>query len=280
MRKICIFLLIVLSATAFADEPKQTKEEFLTQKKELILDERYKTPGTKTATDKSLIKKARDYFYKKEYDLAIECCKKVLEKEENGEAYYRIGYCYNKKKDWDKAIEWGEKAIKIDKGWAFRAYINVGNAYGNSGNYDKAIEYYQKSAELRPDSATAYGNLGWAYLQKKNYATCISYSKKAIELKHNLHWVYGNLGLAYERKGDIPEAKANYKKALELKPGYKWVDRRYKNLENIENFGEWRKNIFKWFLIIASAVFLVVVFIFWLVVRETGKQKKEGKSLQ
>ena len=46
-------------------------------------------------------------------------------------------------------IEYYQKAIDIspDK---FGAFYNMGNAYGMKGNYDKAIEFFQKAIELGP----------------------------------------------------------------------------------------------------------------------------------
>ncbi|MBS0587978.1 MAG: tetratricopeptide repeat protein, partial [Proteobacteria bacterium] len=51
--------------------------------------------------------------------------------------------------DLDQAIEYHQKALKIDqelgsKEGMANAYTNLGNVYKTRGDLDQAIEYYQK----------------------------------------------------------------------------------------------------------------------------------------
>jgi tetratricopeptide (TPR) repeat protein len=62
------------------------------------------------------------------------------------------------------------------------AYFNMGNVYNRKHDYDKAIEYYKKALEIAPDCASIYRNIGVTYEDKHDYNKAIEYYKKAIEL--------------------------------------------------------------------------------------------------
>ena len=68
---------------------------------------------------------------------------------------YNIGSAYYRKGDHDRAIEYYQKALKIDlkklgpehPNVAIR-YNNLGLAYGRKGDFDSAIECYQKALKI------------------------------------------------------------------------------------------------------------------------------------
>jgi tetratricopeptide (TPR) repeat protein len=96
-------------------------------------------------------------------------------------AYNNLGLAYKQKDDYDKAIEYYQKALKLDfeqvgpghTEVAIR-YNNLGIAYEYKGEYDKAIEYYQKALKMgfeqlgpeHPKIAIRFNNLGAAYGRK------------------------------------------------------------------------------------------------------------------
>ncbi len=62
-------------------------------------------------------------------------------------AYGGIGSCYEIKKDFKKAIEYYDKAVKSDTGLMFEAlnYGGMARAYEAMNERAKAVEYYQKA---------------------------------------------------------------------------------------------------------------------------------------
>ena len=67
-----------------------------------------------------------------------------------------IGLAYYSKEAYDKAIEYCEQALAIERKKlgddhpdVAASLNNIGVAYRNKGDYDKAIEYYEQSLAIR-----------------------------------------------------------------------------------------------------------------------------------
>ena len=183
-----------------------------------------------------------------------------------------LGLAYHNKGEYDKAIEYYQKAIAIDKKFYGEEhpeiaidYNNLGLAYRNKGEYDKAIDYYQKAlaidkkfyGEEHPDIAIDYNNLGAAYDSKGEYDKAIDYYQKALAIDKKYHGEehpniatrYNNLGLAYHNKGEYDKAIDYYHKALVIGKKYHGEEHpniaiRYNNLGfAYHNKGEYDKAI-------------------------------------
>ena len=118
-------------------------------------------------------------FYKLNIDKAIAVCSESVKKNpDNIRNIYELGRAYHKKKEYEKAVEFYQKAA--DKGYT-NAQYNLGvmydNGWGVRQDYIKAVELYQKAADQ--GNADALSNLGVMYESgqsvKQDY-------KKAVEL--------------------------------------------------------------------------------------------------
>lgn len=71
-------------------------------------------------------------------------------------AYLMLVQIANNSKNFDKVIEFGEKAAEAQTDAALKsaAYFYLGTAYDNKGNQTKAVEYYRKVTS-GPNAATA-----------------------------------------------------------------------------------------------------------------------------
>ncbi|CAF4258479.1 unnamed protein product, partial [Rotaria magnacalcarata] len=80
--------------------------------------------------------------------------------------------------EYSKALEYYEKANKINlqslpanHPHIASDYNNIGGVYNSMGEYSKALEFYEKSLKIReislpsthPDLATSYNNIGAVY---------------------------------------------------------------------------------------------------------------------
>jgi tetratricopeptide (TPR) repeat protein len=167
------------------------------------------------------------------------------------EACYEAGYWYNGKGNYDKALEWLNKAIAIkptvnsynELGFAyyslkkneeaFDAYKNTlqinplnGTAYKGMGdvyrrNYSpakttEAIQNYKMSLQNNPSSSGSYYGIGWCYNELKNYDSSITNLKKALQLDETLIAAYTELGYAQYMKGLYNDALIIFNKGLAL----------------------------------------------------------------
>lgn len=100
-------------------------------------------------------------------------------------------------------------------------YLRLGNAEDDKGNYQKAIEYYNKAIELKSDFALAWLNKGVALGRLNRSGEALKAFDKAIELKPNYAEAWYNKGVVLGKLGRPPEeALKAYDKAIEIKPDY------------------------------------------------------------
>ena len=96
-----------------------------------------------------------------------------------GIAYYSLG-------DFQKAIEYHERHLKIskevgDRAGEGKAYCNLGIAYYSLGDFQEAIEYYKGNLKIskevgnKAEKGKAYCNLGIAYYSLGDFQKAIEY---------------------------------------------------------------------------------------------------------
>lgn len=162
-----------------------------------------------------------------------------LTTEYSNAATYRnnLGAAWNAKGNYDKAIEYYEKALNSDLKNYGEDHPNVATYRNNlgatwkaKGEYDKAIEYYEMAlnsdlknfGENHPKVATRWNNLGEVWRAKGKYDKAIGYYEKALnsDLKSfgenhpNIAAHRNNLGVAWNAKGEHDKAIEYIEKAL------------------------------------------------------------------
>jgi len=120
----------------------------------------------------------------------------IPEKETNSTYYYTKGLVCHNHKNIQKAIEYYEKSLKLNKRDA-NAHFNLAVAYDDSGNEELALKHYEKAINYNPYFPDAFYNLGCFYFDKKNYQKAAEYFRKTIELDEYFPDAYNNLALCY-----------------------------------------------------------------------------------
>ena len=148
-------------------------------------------------------------------------------------AYGNLGNAYDSLGNFQKAMEYHEKDLKIakevgDRSGEGRAYGNLGNAYHGLGNFQKATDYYEKDLKIakeegdRSGESRAYSNLGNAYQSLGNFQKAIEYHEKYLKMAKEAGdrsaegKAYGNLGNAYQRLGNFQKAIDYHEKHLKI----------------------------------------------------------------
>jgi tetratricopeptide (TPR) repeat protein len=171
-----------------------------------------------------------------------------------------LGLVYANKGEWDRAIEYYEKSVKIKKdikdqhGTAV-TYTNMGSVYSNKGEWDRAIEYYEKTMEIfealgdRHGLASTYGSFGLVYVDKGEWDRAIEYYEKSMKIfedmgdQHGIAVTCNNFGTVYARKGEWDRAIKYLKKSMKIKEALgdrHGLAQTYGNLGSVyKDKGEW-----------------------------------------
>lgn len=133
---------------------------------------------------------------------------KSFSKNKKALKFYSKGLDESTKENYDKAVEYFEKAVNEDPEFAF-AWDNLGVNYRRLNNYDKAIESYKKSLEIDPYGLMPLQNIAVVYLYKKEYTNAIEAYNRFAEIDINNPEVFYGLGDVYATKLN------DYEKGLE-----------------------------------------------------------------
>ncbi|CAF0987490.1 unnamed protein product [Adineta steineri] len=159
--------------------------------------------------------------------------------EDKAHYYACLGYVQDGQGDYEKAIWYYEKALKIrqktlpsNHPLLATPYSNIGSVYKRMGEYSKALSFYEKTLEIREKTfpsnhsllATSYGNIGSVYDKMGEYSKALSSHEKALEVlqktlpsNHPLLAIsYGNIGSVYDEMGEYSKALSFHQKALEI----------------------------------------------------------------
>jgi tetratricopeptide (TPR) repeat protein len=136
---------------------------------------------------------------------------------ESAVAINNQGVDYNRKGEYNTAVETFDRAIELDPAFA-PAYSNRGWTFLELGQYEKAIADSNKAIELDPALAFAYNNRGLAHIRLGKYEQGITDCNKAIELDPGLALAYSNRGQAYLELGQYEKAIADFDRAMQLDP--------------------------------------------------------------
>ena len=85
-----------------------------------------------------------------DYSYVVEACEKALAANpENPRALYHLAIVSNKSVEYDKAIEYAEKALihETEAVWISAINFELGSAFQNTADYNKACEALQKVTE-------------------------------------------------------------------------------------------------------------------------------------
>lgn len=136
------------------------------------------------------------------------------ESEKYWPVYYALAVSYDKNKEWLKAQESLEKALKLSN-----RHPQVLNYLGYSWlkyniNIDKAASMILEAYEKEPNDGVIIDSLGWVYFKTGDYKNAIIYLEKASELNPQNAVISDHLGDAYWLGGRKNEAVFQWKRAL------------------------------------------------------------------
>jgi tetratricopeptide (TPR) repeat protein len=134
------------------------------------------------------------------------------DEKEKASTYNNIAIIYGNKGDYQKAVEYFQKAIEISERYgdyhkASMMKLNIGDTYRRMKDYEKAEKYLSEGLEgVRKVGdkyweATGYKYLGWLYIDKGDKKTAKDYLTRAYDLYKSI----GAEGDAEDVLSDIRE---------------------------------------------------------------------------
>jgi tetratricopeptide (TPR) repeat protein len=160
-------------------------------------------------------------------DVAIADCTAIMQsghetQEHIARAFSNRGSAYIRKRQYDRAIQDLDQAIRRDPKYAL-AYQSRGTAYSLKGENERAIEDFNQAIRLDPKSAAAFYGRGGVYNVEGQYDRAIQDLDQAVRLKPDLPPVFfaatfHERGLAYAGKTQYGRAIQDYDQAIRLYP--------------------------------------------------------------
>jgi tetratricopeptide (TPR) repeat protein len=131
-----------------------------------------------------------------------------------------LGLLYNLKREYDRAIAEGERAVALEPGGAT---INQGLAMSlyYVGRSEEAIQLFQKAIRLDPvGSSGLYHNFGHALRVAGRYEEAISVYKKSLQREPDNIFAHLGLTATYSITGLEKEARAEAEEVLRINPKF------------------------------------------------------------
>lgn len=158
------------------------------------------------------------YYSDNDYENAIKFFKKAEDKgASDTEFYFEFSYAYGELGEHEKAVEYANKYIFLDKE-SYSGYYRKGYAYLLMDNYDKALESFLLAEKRDAKCADMYCRMAYIYADKKGqYDVALAYTDKAIKLnKYEPDAYYIKAGIYSLGYYDFKKSLKNLKKAKKL----------------------------------------------------------------
>jgi Tfp pilus assembly protein PilF len=158
------------------------------------------------------------WMKEKEYDKAIEDFDEAIRLDpSNARAHGCRGCARVNKKEYGTALRDLNEAIRLDPENA-RAYDNRGQVYGEMKNWDLAIQDFDEAIRLDPKCSPAYSNRGRVWGEKKRYDKSIEDFDEAIRLDPKRAMAYSNRAAAWLAIAEYDKAINDCDEAIRLDP--------------------------------------------------------------
>lgn len=159
------------------------------------------------------------YFFHKDYFLeALLLYQEIVETDGgNVEIYQKIGYCYQKNKHYEKAVEAYLQAdlLKADNVWTDK---HLAYCYRQLKQYDNALLYYKKVESVQPENLSVLLQIGYCLVELKAYEEALAYFFKVEYLNNDSIKAWRAIGWCSFVTGKYEQAMKYYQKVLKRSP--------------------------------------------------------------
>jgi len=135
--------------------------------------------------------------------------------------YYGLGVCYQKQKEYSKAIEYYKKSIEL-KAEFVEAYVDLIECYDYEKNLTKAEKYFEEKIHIDPNNPYLLFGLGYISDLQNKVNQGIEYYNRALTIfreigdKKSEGDCLNNIGVAYYFTGSLHKALEYWKEDLKI----------------------------------------------------------------
>jgi tetratricopeptide (TPR) repeat protein len=158
-----------------------------------------------------------DYFFSKDfYDDALYLFLKHLpEKSADSQFYEKIGYCYQQKEDYTKALVYYQRAELIDrKLWTLK---KIGFCFRRIGNIEQSLEYFLQAGDMEPGNIHTIIMIAHCYLDLREYEQALKYYFKVEYSDPGNNKVLRPIAYCYLALGRFDESEKYFDRISENK---------------------------------------------------------------
>jgi adenylate cyclase len=135
-------------------------------------------------------------------------------------AHSMLSYFYDSKREYDKAIAEGERAVALDPSGS-SSYSAYAWALLNAGRPKEAIPLFQKAIRFNPNARTnTFVGLGIALRMAGRFEEAVSAFKKGIQRAPDYITAHTGLTATYSLMGREEEARAEVAEVLRINPNF------------------------------------------------------------
>lgn len=135
--------------------------------------------------------------------------------------YHKRGLVYEKRREWEKAIEAYSRAIELQHPNPHLIYFLRANAHLGNNNVDAAFADLAESIRLNPNDPMIFFGRGLLHHRLKNYGAAINDYTRAISLNPQKPEPYYRRARSYQSIGDLEKALADFTQSIALAPDQK-----------------------------------------------------------
>ena len=134
--------------------------------------------------EEKMLEAAKSHYSSGHYEAALKLYLGMLNSNISYKLYHRIGKCYYKMNDINKAEEFFEKSINLER-FANPSFLYLGNISYKSENIKKAIYYWACAYAYKPQDENICLNLATSYFSKGMKFQSIFYYEKYLKCANN-----------------------------------------------------------------------------------------------
>jgi tetratricopeptide (TPR) repeat protein len=167
-------------------------------------------------TGESILQNIGEFLFERNYyDQALEVYLIMNQKGDNSlEIFEKIGYCYQKLKNYTDALSYYRRAelFETNRAWNVKK-LALCNRYLK--NYEESLKYYLEAEKLEPDDLYVKAYIGHSWLDLKEYEKALEYYYKVEFLADENKKVLRPMAWCFFVLGNYNKSKEYYERLME-----------------------------------------------------------------